>query len=128
MNFLETGSKKTKRPNDAEATVSKNKFLDWGRVTFQTLHIDCINLFVQPSKSPGSKKQKKSSSKRKKSEALKFDFEKPPTAVSWICTNAPEETWTARVDNKRVAESRQREWAAAFEHVTQPKPSEGASN
>lgn len=101
MNFLETGSKKTKKPNDAEAT---------------------------PSKSPGNKKQKKSSSKRKKSEALKFDFENPPTAVSWICTNAPEETWTARVDNKRVAESRQREWAAAFEHATQPKLSEGASN
>ncbi|CAI9785849.1 unnamed protein product [Fraxinus pennsylvanica] len=72
MHFLETGNKIKRKPYDAEAT---------------------------PSKSPGSKKQKKSASKRKKSEALKFDFENRPSAVSGICTNAPEETWTASVDN-----------------------------
>ncbi|KAL2536062.1 Methyl-CpG-binding domain-containing protein 6 [Forsythia ovata] len=102
MHYLETGNKLKRKPNsDAEAT---------------------------PSESPGSKKQKKSSSKRKKSEALKFDFLNPPAAVSWTCTNAPQETWTARVDNKRVPESRQREWAAAFQHVTEPKGNEGTSN
>ncbi|KAL2511040.1 Methyl-CpG-binding domain-containing protein 5 [Abeliophyllum distichum] len=103
MHYLETGNKLKRKPNsDAEATT--------------------------PSESPGSKKQKKSSSKRKKSEAIKFDFLNPPTAVSWTCTNAPQETWTARVDNKRVPESRQREWAAAFQQVTEPKGNEGTSN
>ncbi|CAH9134471.1 unnamed protein product [Cuscuta epithymum] len=66
------------------------------------------------------KQQKKSSSsKETKPTPFYFDFENPPQNVSWVQTNASEDTWTPHSLHGVVPECIQKEWSTVFSSVTQ---------
>ncbi|KAF8397486.1 hypothetical protein HHK36_016403 [Tetracentron sinense] len=74
---------------------------------------------MSPGRSEGHK-QKGSGSKRKgpRSNALNFDYINPPAKVEWVLTDSAEGSWTPFISDKRVPESSQREWAAAYSSIT----------